>query len=108
MQQLALFTLPRLEIDENEREDLLSEAGLIGEKSSSGGDGKEMSELEFDSNSSEYRPGEGEKELLEGRGGAEEGHGSEDGSDSFERDSEPNMTTNGLLMGEVPSGNNSE
>jgi len=52
MQQLALFTLPRIEMDENQEEDLASEAGLIGRELSDEEyeDEEEMSELEFNSN----------------------------------------------------------
>jgi len=67
MQQLALFTLPRLEIGEDEAEDLASEAGLIGRESSDE-DEEEMSELEFSSNPSEDRPGEDEEESRRGGG----------------------------------------
>jgi len=60
MQQLALFTLPRLGIGQDEEGDLASEAGLIGRESSDEDEG-EMSGLEFDSNQSEDRPGEDEE-----------------------------------------------
>ncbi|KAF8418442.1 hypothetical protein EV426DRAFT_707592 [Tirmania nivea] len=70
MQQLALFTLPRLEVDDNGGEDVPSEAGLRGMESSSEEDKDNMSELEFHSNSSEDRP---EKESEGAEGGAEEG-----------------------------------
>ena len=52
MQQLALFTLPRLEIDENDGKDVPSEAGLMGKESSDEEDRGGISEFEFDSNPS--------------------------------------------------------
>jgi len=67
MQQLALFSLPRLEIGEDEEEDLASEAGLRGRESSDEED-EEMSELEFNSNPSESGPGEDEEEARVGDG----------------------------------------
>ncbi|KAF8418438.1 hypothetical protein EV426DRAFT_707586 [Tirmania nivea] len=70
MQQLALFTLPRLEVDDNGGEDVPSEAGLIGRESSREEGEDNISELEFHSNSSENRP---EKESEGAEGGAEEG-----------------------------------
>ncbi|KAF8457010.1 hypothetical protein BGX38DRAFT_1139725 [Terfezia claveryi] len=83
MQQLALFTLPRLEIDDNEGNDIQSEAGLIGRESSDEGDEEEMSDLEFDSNPSEDR-GENEEESGGNGEGAEESHGPGEGRDGFE------------------------
>ena len=63
MQQLALFTLPRLEIDEDQGADLVSKVALIGSdeedrESSDEEDEEEMSELEFDSNPPEDCPWE--------------------------------------------------
>jgi len=65
MQQLALFTLPRLEIGE---ENLPSEAGLIGRESSDEEAEEEVSGLEFDSNPSEGSPGEDDEESRWGGG----------------------------------------
>ena len=58
MQQLALFTLPRLEAEENEGEDVQSVAGLKGRGDESSDEEAEeaMSQLDFNSNPSEGRP----------------------------------------------------
>ena len=53
MQQLALFTLPRLDIRENEGENRSSKAELGRRGSSDKEDKEEMSELEFNSSQSE-------------------------------------------------------
>lgn len=63
LQQLALFTLPRLEVNGEEGEILGSNAGLNGRDGESSGDedeGEELSELEFQSNQEEVSSVQGE------------------------------------------------